>query len=584
MSKPFESPRSLFGLLVSALRQENDVHCPRLNLALLGQVWNLTGMYWFRRQAWRSWLALGLFTFYILCETGMNAYIAKLTGDQLAALSNFKEANYYHLLWQLVATQFCFSLFFMLLQLPYNVVKIHWRKWLTERFSRDYLAARTYYRIERDRSIDNPDERIGEDVRQFVEFPITIYVGLIQTLSKLGVFGFVLWSYGPQLVAACATWALIGSVVTLAFNKPMMGLTFQARKLEGNLRFGLVHVRTHAESIALHDGELVEQRELDRRTDDVVHNSFRQLCWTNLTTLWYHVYVAMNQIVPVLMLGPMYFRGAIDLSAVTQIRTAWTNVDAAFGFIGAQAWNFAINGAIVGRLWQLRDQCRKPDAPVPGITFYEHPDSMVARGLTLYTPTGSRMLIEELDLEIGPQENLLIVGQTGVGKSSLVRGLAGLWRKGGGKVWLPTRGEMMFLPQRPYTSLGNLREQVSYPLDGNTVSDARLREVLEAVQLAYLEERFEGFDAELDWEHVLSPGEQQRLAFARVLLRRPRFVILDEATSAVDVPSEQRLYGLLQSLGCSYISVGHRPTIFGFHERVLELFPGGRWTLGPFKK
>jgi vitamin B12/bleomycin/antimicrobial peptide transport system ATP-binding/permease protein len=581
MSTAVPKSPSPLRLLISALHVEKEAGTPRLNFELLRQVWKLTALYWFRRHAWRSWLALAFYTAFMLGEAASNAYISKLAGDQLAAMSGNQENSYYRLLWQMVFVQLGFSLLYVGLQLPYMIVKIHWRKWLTDKFVGDYLRNRTFYRIERDRSIDNPDERIGEDIRLFVEFPVTIYVGLMQTVSKLTVFGWVLWSYSPTLVLACFAWAMVGTVVTLFFNKPIMSLTFQSRKLEGDLRFGLVHVRTHAESIALHKGELVEERELGRRTDAVVTNSFRQLCWTNLTTIWYHVYVAMNQLVPAWLMAPMFFGGTVDLSGLTQMRTAWSNVDGAFSFFGNQAWSFATNGAIVGRLFQMRQQCEEPGVPLPSIKFHHGSDALVASRFTLHTPDGRRTLISDLDLRIDAGDSLLIAGTTGVGKSSLVRGLAGLWTRGEGDVWLPARSDMMFLPQRPYTSLGNLREQVSYPLDGGTVSDDRLRDVLATVQLSYLEERFSGFDTELDWEHVLSPGEQQRLAFARVLLRRPNFVILDEATSALDVPSERNLYTLLQSLGCTYVSVGHRPTIFPFHQKVLEIGEQGRWKLGP---
>lgn len=553
---------------------------------MVRQLAELTGGYWLRRGAWKSWLGLALITAYTLGQTWINALVARYTGDQLTAMTSHQASSYGYLLWMAVLVQLAYALLFLLSEVPYSLVRIHWQRWMTESFLADYMRGWNYYLMDRDRRVDNPDERIANDIALFINFPSDFYFGLVRALSNLYLFGGMLWNHRPSLVAFCFIWAMFGSLVTLAFNRPLLNLSFQQRKVEGDFRFGLVHVRTHAEAIALAGGEPVEEGTLVGRNQRIVNNSFRLVCWNALVKIWYSFYSAMSQLLPVSLIAPLFFAGQIDLSMFTQLRNGWGNVDNAFGFFGTQAWAFSTNGALIERLYRLRQECRLPrpamaltESGASQVTLHRHSGGIETRSLRLTTPDGSQLLVEGLNLQVGPGDSVLLEGPSGVGKSSLVRGLAGLWRRGSGEVWLPQRSHLMFLPQRSYTSLGSLHEQVAYPLDQDRVLPEQVRQALHAVHLGYLEERFESLDVELDWEHLLSPGEQQRLAFARIWLHRPRFVILDEATSALDVGLEEAMYRLLVELGCSYLSVGHRPTLHAFHAQILELSGGGGWSL-----
>jgi ABC-type uncharacterized transport system fused permease/ATPase subunit len=547
-----------------------------MDARLIRQCAELTALYWRRLGAWKGWLALAGYTAFCLAESGMAAYAARLGGDQLQALAGSQLSRFDSLVLALVAAQLIFSLSELLGQLPFNYVCIRWQQWLTENFIEDWLRDRSYYRLQQTDGIDNPDERIANDIPQFVKFPVTLYLGLLRGTASLLVFAFVLWRASPWFLVAAAAWALVGSVVSLLLNHPTYRLNLEARRVEGDFRFGLVWVRTHAESIALYGGESVERDELLRRNHAVIGNATRQLWWNSVLAVWYFVYVAMTTLLPLWLLGRACCGGRLDLSGFTQARVAWSNVDAAIGTVGSQAWAFATSGALVARLAALRDAClgRRNDGGIQ----YRHGEALEVHQLHLATPDGGTHLLDGLDFTLPPGETLLVTGPTGCGKTSLLRALAGLWTHGSGTVELPKAGDLMFLPQQPYVSLGTLAEQITYPLPASSCDHGRLLACLDAVGLSSLSHRF-GLDMRYDSEQVLSPGEKQRLAFARLLLRRPKLVLLDEATSALDVAGEAMLYRLLSSLGCSFMSVGHRPTMFGFHTQVLELLEGGAWSV-----
>ncbi|MEW6493459.1 MAG: ATP-binding cassette domain-containing protein [Cyanobacteriota bacterium] len=221
-----------------------------------------------------------------------------------------------------------------------------------------------------------------------------------------------------------------------------------------------------------------------------------------------------------------------------------------------------------------------PQLGVPTINILED-DFLALQRVTLETPQYERTLVKELSFQVPHGEGVLVVGPSGAGKSSLMRAIAGLWNAGTGCVIRPKSEEMLFLPQRPYMLLGNLRSQLLYPNSSSEVTDKQLQEALEQVNLAHLPQRVGGFDVELEWADILSLGEQQRLAFARLLLTKPRYAILDESTSALDVGNEKRLYQLLKETGTTFISVGHRPTLVHYHEHVLHLVGNGSWQLMP---
>lgn len=564
------------------LRLDRDPNIPKLSVKLLRQGWALTVPFWTRPGAWVSYLVVAIQIGYTLGSTVLSASIAKLVGDQFDILAKHDGTAFYRVIVLAMAAQFGLNLMSVLCQLPFAILLQRWRQWLTQRFVREYLQSSNYYVLNRDRAVDNPDERMAIDIAQFVEYPTRLLLGFAESVTRMAVFGYVLWSFAWYLVPACAMYYAFYTLVTLIFSKPFLNLGYAQRRLDGDFRFSLVNVRVNAESVAFLGGETVERRELFHRLDLLITNFIKHSWWSCLIGAWFAFCGGLSNLLPGLLIAPLVLRGALTLSAFSQAQNAWTQLGSAFGFIGEQSLTFASAGALISRLHTMHEHMvGKARSQADNGSQIRHvaSDHLAVTGLTLCTPRGERVLVQDLDFDLEPGGRLLVTGANGVGKSSLLRGVAGLWTRGSGDLYLPPREKIMFLPQRPYMSLGTFREQVSYPDNQEAFDDATVRKALVSVNLGHLEERVGGMGARLDWTHVLSPGEQQRIAFARVLLRRSELVILDEATSAIDIDGEQLLYKLLQQIGSTYLSVAHRVSLVPYHRMQLTLLGDGAWEL-----
>ena len=461
-----------------------------------------------------------------------------------------------------------------------NYLGMRWREWMTGRFLAAYFKNRSYYEIEARGQIDNPDQRIMEDIRSFTRTSLTFLLVILGSLMDLVSFIGILWSKSIPLVGVVLGYSLVGTAITVLVGRRLVRLNFNQLRYEADFRYSLVRVRDNAESIAFYQGERPELARISDRFRGVLRNFNLLIGWQRNLSFFTTAYSYLPVVLPYLILFPLYFSGQIEYGDMVQANFAFTQVYAALSLIVSQIEQITNFAAGVERLSTFADAIAPDPAKVPGIASREA-DRFAADHMTLLTPDRSRTLITDLTVALGSRDNLAIVGPSGVGKSSLLRAIAGLWTQGAGVVERPPLSEIFFLPQKPYMLLGSLRDQLLYPRLDREVSEDELRGALEMMRLQDLPQRVGGFDVELDWADVLSIGEQQRLAFARLLINKPAFAVLDEATSALDAENEANLYRRLQHMGIRYISVGHRSSILDYHDRVLELQGQDRWRCLP---
>lgn len=455
---------------------------------------------------------------------------------------------------------------------------MRWREWMTVDFLANYFKNRNYYEIEAKGQIDNPDQRIMEDIRSFTRTSLSFLLILLGSLMDLLSFSGILWSKSGLLVGVVLGYSLVGTGLTALIGRRLVRFNFNQLRYEADFRYSLIHVRDNTESIAFYQGEKPEIDQITGRFRNVLKNFSLLIGWQRNLSFFTTAYSYLPVVLPFLVLFPRYFGGQIEYGDMVQANFAFTQVYVALSLIVAQIEPITTFAAGVQRLSVFADAIAPDREPSMGITS-ESADNFALSHVTLMTPNRQRTLFRDLTIDPGKRVNLLVVGQSGVGKSSLLRAIAGLWNQGQGIVKRPPLDEIFFLPQRPYMLLGSLREQLIYPQLKNEINETALRQILETVRLEDLPERVGGFEVELDWADVLSLGEQQRLAFARLLINRPGYAVLDEATSALDVANEANLYRQLQQMEINYISVGHRSSIVDFHDCVLELQGHDMWRL-----
>lgn len=555
----------------------------RLDLHLWHRFRAIAAPYWRGDEKWQARWLLVLLVLLLLGQTGFAVLFNEQTGEFTSALAA-KDADRFWL-----SMEKCIAI--LVVGVPvyafYYFVRdklgLHWRRWLTRKFLGSYFSNRAYYELNASTEIDNPDQRVAEDITTFTQKSLQFLLVLVGALLQLIAFSGVLWSISRELVAFLILYAIVGTVVTvLVFGKVLIGLNFYQLKREANFRFSLVRIRENAEAIAFYRGEAQESRQVGEYFNAVFSN-FSKLIRVQLNlNLFQYGYSFLTIILPSAIIAGRVISGELEVGRAIQAAGAFAAILSALTVIVDNFDSFSKFAAGIDRLDSFAKVLAGKEAGQPveenRIDFVEGPD-LVIENLTLQTPNRERTLVRNLSLTISPGQGLMIVGASGCGKSSLLRAMAGLWRSGKGRIFGPDGGEMLFLPQRPYMRQGSLRSQLLYPQQERQIADEELLRLLVSVNLPHTATHFGGLDAELDWAKVLSVGEQQRVAFARVLLHAPRYAILDEATSALDIANEDSLYRLLAATGTTLVSVGHRPSILKYHPQVLEIDGDGSWQL-----
>jgi putative ATP-binding cassette transporter len=557
-----------------------------LSLAAWKHFVNVAKPYWLGDQKKKAWTLLLLLIVLMLVETRLAVLLNDQAGEMTSALAAKEGERFWNavracLLTLAIAVP-VYAFYYYMRDLFAN----QWRRWLTGRFLDGYLKGRKYYELGSDNEIDNPDQRISEDINTFTGRSINFLLIFLGSIMQLVAFSAVLWSISHMLVGVLAVYATVGTVVALwIFGKPLIQLNFWQLRHEADFRFSLMRVRENAESIAFYRGEAQERAHIDSKLDKVIQNFARLIRKQRSLNFFQRTFSQLTLVLPSIILAQGVLSGELEVGRATQAAGAFTAVLGAVGVIVDNFESLSRFVAGIGRLQALSDLVLPGVAP-KAATDDKHPriqrragEHLALESLTLHPPQSERVLIKELSLVLKPGDALLITGDSGCGKSSLLRAIAGLWHTGSGEIHHPPLEDFFFLPQQPYLQHGTLRSQLIYPSADSSLSDEQLLAILEQVHLPHLAERVGGLDAEQDWEKLLSVGEQQRLAFGRVLVHEPSIVILDEATSALDSSNEASLYGRLRDSGATLISIAHRAAVLRHHTHVLQLMGEGAWKV-----
>ena len=585
------------------------------------QFWRITRGYFVGARSIRVWLMLGVLLLSVLLSVrlivllsyqGNDLYTAVQKAVQgMAADDDVVKQSGIHGFWMSIAIFSVLAGLYVIrimadLYLTQRFI-IAWRMWLTARLTDDWLAGKAYYRdLFIDNTIDNPDQRIQQDVDIFTanagatpNSPFngtgsTLLFGAVNAVASVISFAAILWNlsgdlnlFGVDFPRAMfwtvLVYVLVATVVAVWLGRPLIWLSFNNEKLNAAFRYALVRLRDAAEAVGFYRGERVERAQLWRRFTPIIDN-YRK--FVRRTIVWGGWNFAVSQAIvplPWVIQAPRLFAGRIDFGDVGQSATAFGNIQDSLSFFRNNYDNFAGFRASIIRLHGLVDANEKGRA-LPTMLIKPSEEAAVElRDVEVRTPAGDQ-LIDPLDVQLDHGDSLVITGRSGAGKTTLLRSLAELWPYASGTLCRPDGDNAtMFLSQLPYVPLGSLRGVVCYPNSPDDISDRELHDVLTKVALAPLIDRLE---EEPDWAKVLSPGEQQRVAFARILLTKPKAVFLDEATSALDEGLEFALYQLLRTElpDCVVVSVSHRATIEQHHRQELHLLGGGEWRLGPVEK
>jgi putative ATP-binding cassette transporter len=480
-------------------------------------------------------------------------------------------------------------------------LQIRWRTWMTRRYLEGWLHDANHYRMQLlGDAADNPDQRIADDVKLFVDQTLNIGIGFLNSVVTLGSFVVILWGlstaaplhvFGVQydipgyLVWGALIYAIVGTVLTHLVGKPLVGLDFRQQQYEADFRFNLVRTRENAEQVALLHGETAERERLLARFGDVISNWMAIMIRTKKVTALTASYSQASVVFPFILVAPAYFAQKIQLGGMMQTASAFSSVQGALSFFVSAYRQLAMWRSIVMRLEGFEAAMANADA-------FRHRDDLIK---VSPSPAGSDIALADLLVRLPNGEPLLtansfsfkggertlLKGPSGSGKSTLFRAIAGIWPFGSGSITVPANATLMMLPQRPYFPVGSLSGAIAYPSKADSFSADRLRDVLTAVGLPAMVERL---DEDAHWNRMLSLGEQQRLGIARALLHAPQYLFLDEATASLDEPSEAKLYGLLVERlpSTTIVSIGHRGTLTAFHQKEVTLTSAGA-TAGTYQ-
>jgi len=530
-----------------------------------------------------KWQARGLFVllaFFALSIQGVNVLMSYVGRDFMNYLSVKEESEFFRSLLIYLAAFVLSTAVSVFQSYTEQRTALLFRMSLSRRMLSKYFSHRAYYKIGYAEGIDNPDQRLEEDIRSFTTTTLSLFLIMFNAMLTLVLFSRILGSISANLILGAVAYAFVGSIITYVIGKPLISLNFEQLKKEADYRYKLVNVRDHAESIAFYRGDRKELTRTRQRLKKALDNFLRIIRVNRNLNFFVTLYNNLKPVLPIVIVSPLFLSGQIQFGVVTQSADAFVRVVEALSVVISNFGALSGIAAVVTRLGSFMEALDDVTEPHPGqsvITSKIEP-RIAFEQVTITTPRRDQTLVKNLSFEL-KSGGLLIVGGSGNGKTSILRVLAGLWNAGDGKVFRPELDETIFLPQRPYLVLGSLRNQLLYSLPRRGVSDRELLRVMTEVGLEMAIDRVGGLDAYANWTTILSAGEQQQLAFARLLLARPKYAFVDEATTAVDAATEAHLYDLLTRRTTAFVSVGYRANLTRYHRFILEINEDGSWYL-----
>lgn len=551
----------------------------------LKDCWQLAKPYWSSEEKWR---AIGLILVVIafnLLVVYMSVLFNKWNNAFYDSIQHYDKKAFFKLLITFSYYAFFYILFQILSYLVRKILEIRWRKWLTGYYIDNWLHNHSYYKTRFIKDyVDNPDQRISQDINGFIGTILDLTLGIISNIVSLASFVFILYSIsGPlaftvsghhivingYMVWAALLYAIVGTYITFKIGRPLIKLNFRQETVEADFRFGLMRVREYAENIAFYHGEKQEKHGLNTKFTNVIDN-FMAIVYRQMKLDIFNVaYGQIANIFPLLVAAPRYFAKQIQLGDLMQIASAFGRVQGSLSFFIDSYGSLASLRAIMDRMNGFQSAISKSQELPINQKQSSKANYLEVRNFGLSLPDNQRQLVSNLNFALNSGERILIKGDSGSGKTTFLRALAGLWPYTSGELHQDTTKTELFVAQRPYLPYTSLREAICYPMEQNLPADSILQKLLQDCGLVYLTN---DLDNVADWGKILSLGEQQRIAFVRILVNSPDIIYLDEATSALDEAMERHLYHtIISQLPQSVIvSVGHRSTLDQLHTQELN--------------
>ena len=549
-------------------------------------VWYLTKSYWQSEEKKKAFFLLGCIIALTLGVVYMLVLLNQWNNSFYSALQNYDAKKIFdeliHFSW-LAAIYILLAVYSYYLQ---QTLILNWRRWLTTRFIDIWLQNKTYYNLQMfGKDTDNPDQRISEDVRQFVEMTLSFGIGILKAFCTFASFVVILynlsgslsftfmgktWTINGYMLWASLLYSVIGTYITHIVGRKLVKINFIQQKYEADFRFSMIRLRESAESVAFYRGEAQEGSVFKQRFKMLLDNFWKLVNKQKQLVFLNSGYSQIAIIFPFVVAMNRYLTKEVTLGGLMQVASAFGRVQDSLSYFVDMYSSIAHRQAVVIRLACFGHHKHDffQQAERFHVERFAAADVVEVNNMQINLPDG-KPLLENISFTLHPGHNVLIKGVSGSGKSTLLRAISGIWPFVDGKIFLPERDKLMFIPQKSYLPLGTLRAALNYP--GNKpIDDTELIYLMDLCQIGYLKDKL---DLEADWSHVLSAGEQQRLAFVRAHIQQPQWLFLDEATSALDEDTEANMYSLLQERlqQTTVVSVGHRSTLNKYHELVLRL-------------